>query len=106
MVTDFISENGEWNYDLLKATTIEDANIIRNLPINIKLNDRWIRHHDRHRSYSVKYGSKWYQRSQLYECSSSNNNMEKIGKSLWKLKIPLKIKHSIWSILKNIIPYR
>lgn len=101
--SNFLDSEGNWSLSKLKeAFQDEDIEIIRRLPTNRKMHDKWIWHFDK-KGDSVKSGYKNFVNSHLKN-SSSNRNGEEMWKKVWNLKVPRKIKFFIWRAIHNIIP--
>lgn len=77
---------------------------IRKCSINKSLEDKLIWHFDKTDNYTVKSGYKVFLNSKIDGIASSSNSMEKVWNSLWKLKIPSKIKLFCWKALNNTLP--
>lgn len=106
-VADSITPEGNWNTDLLaKATPPKDSEVIKKIPLNLRIEDKLIWHFDRLGMYSVKSGYKWFQKSRLCTSSTSKNISKILWTKTWKLNVPPQIRHFIWRALKNILPTR
>lgn len=70
------------------------------------MEDKFIWHYDKLGMYSIKPGYKWFQNLRLCISSASENMLEILWTKTWKLNVPLKIRHFIWRVLKNILPSR
>lgn len=81
-----------------------DIDIIKRIPINTNIRDKFIWYYDKMGKYSVKSGYKLFMNTKINEASSSTYPMGSVWKNLWKLFVPMKIKHFCWKALNNFIP--
>lgn len=99
-VVDFITPNFEWDIDQLR-------NRVNEIPISKSgIQDSWLWHFDKRGKYSVKSGYKFHMFLKGNATSSSHNQITQWWQTLWKLKIPSKIKIFIWRIYNGCIPTR
>lgn len=77
--------------------------IIRRIPIDLSMEDKYVWHYDRCGNYSVKSGYSIYMKNKI-RSGSSNNSMAEVWMKLRKLKVPAKVKHFCWRALNDFIP--
>lgn len=74
---DFIDSNGNWMKSKLEEFFCkDDVEIIRRMPTNLKLQDKWIWHFDKKGIYLVQSGYKVFVDSKLRVSSSNNSSGE------------------------------
>nr|KYP63926.1 Putative ribonuclease H protein At1g65750 family [Cajanus cajan] len=105
-VSDLMSndKNG-WNDVLINSLLDKDtSNRILNIPIlNPHCEDKRIWKWNPSGSYTVRSAYKGY----LQHCLSMGNlNVPGPWKNIWNLRIPHKIKHFIWRLMRDILPTR
>lgn len=104
-VAELMKEEGGWNSDLLNFLfNKDDILLIKKLPINKSVEDRWIWHFDKKGLYSVKSGYKAFMNAKIKECHSRDNMMGEVWKKLRNLRVPNKIKHFCWKALNDTLP--
>lgn len=89
-----------------------EASIILKIPLSLRtIEDRLIWHHDKRGVYEVKSGyhvtRNWINLTS--HASSSNGLGGKSGnvwKSIWRVRVPPKVRAFIWRLLKGIVPTR
>lgn len=72
-VSSFIYNFRGWDLDLLKSVVMaDDFEIIRKIPLNPSLSDRFIWHYDKYGKYTVESGCKLWGLGKLVEIENSN----------------------------------
>lgn len=82
----------------------EEVQLIRRIPINNRIQDRWLWHFEKSGLYTVRSGYKVFLESFIREASPSCNSVEQIWKKIWSLEVPRKIKFFCWRAFHEIIP--
>ena len=96
MVSELLSENGQWNEEVIKQSFIPVDNVaILRTPARIHHDDVWAWEPERHGFYSVRSAYKLLDMARIRdnegpEASTSENT---VWRKIWKLKVPPKIKH-------------
>ncbi|MDV3193975.1 MAG: hypothetical protein Q8835_02880, partial [Sweet potato little leaf phytoplasma] len=107
LVADFITESGAWNESLLiEAVGIDDIDIIRRIPIDLRKSDSFMWHCDKYGKYTVKSGYRLFMKNIIERASSSSNPMGKVWDIVWQLKVPSKVKFFCWKALRGFLPTR
>ena len=109
-VSSLICQNSKtWDIDFLQPfLTAEECTTIKEIPIgNPQRNDRLIWAANRNRCYSIKSGYYWMQLNSLaardHRLPAVRSVPEKLWKVLWRVKVPPKVRHFLWSTIHNAI---
>lgn len=95
-------EHIQWDTDLIRDIFDDrDANLILVIPVHNRSADSWYWCKERSGSYSVKSAYTILQDSRTSNHSSNNSGF---WRRLWNLKIPVKVKHFLWSASTKYLP--
>ncbi|KAL8131971.1 hypothetical protein AgCh_007755 [Apium graveolens] len=90
-----------WDVDVVKDVFIDrDAKLILSIPLRDADSDCWFWKWDKKGQYTVRSAY-----TAIQEVKQSYIQNDSISwKKLWNAKVPLKVKHFIWSAVRNILP--
>ncbi|KAF7826729.1 Reverse transcriptase zinc-binding domain [Senna tora] len=106
-VNRLISPNRQWiREDVAHIFPANVANLIYGITLGrISLDDSWFWRFNPTGHYLVKSGYKEYRRVVLSATSGSDKSMQHpdVWRRVWKSKLPGKLKHFVWRMLKEIL---
>lgn len=95
-----IPGQNEWDIDLIENIFTErDSRLILSIPLNHTDTDSWFWNKEKLGHYTVRSVYSVIQDAKNY--SLLNNS--KLGKHVWNLKVPLKVKHFMWRALSRCL---
>ncbi|XP_068323301.1 uncharacterized protein [Pyrus communis] len=105
-------ESGRWNLSFLQPfITGEAMQAIEETSLrDLSRNDRLICDLSKNGCYSVKSGYRWLQSRSMAVRDKRRPSVQEVPKALWKgiwkLEVPLKLRHFLWLIVHNCLPTR
>ncbi|KAI9185039.1 hypothetical protein LWI28_003582 [Acer negundo] len=105
-VSSLLSPTGGWNISLVRDFFLkEDADAILSLPTgSVQIVDDLLWHYKKSSCYSVRSGYKIGCEKLSLASSSGLGCLEEWWKTLWRLRIPAKVKIFIWKACNNWLP--
>ncbi|XP_074327492.1 uncharacterized protein LOC141665405 [Apium graveolens] len=90
-----------WDVDVIKDVFVDrDAKLILSIPLRDADSDCWFWKWDKKGQYTVRSAY-----TAIQEVKQSYIQNDSISwKKLWNAKVPLKVKHFIWRVVRNILP--
>jgi hypothetical protein len=115
MVSELMDQvSGSWDFEKINATFIPmDAQIIGNIPISlVKQSDVWAWHYEKRGNFSVRSAYQMIIETKLHRENwfdartggSDSTNQQKQWCSLWKTKVPSKVKVFAWGLARSSLP--
>ncbi|XP_062021093.1 uncharacterized protein LOC133737577 [Rosa rugosa] len=114
LVEDLIDqEEKEWAISFMNEIFYpEEVGIIASIPLSVREpNDKWMWHFSKNGVYSVRSGYHVFSCTEniSHRASSSGGSgseTEKYWKSLWKARLPPKVRTFVWRLHRGIVPTR
>jgi hypothetical protein len=108
-----IQTTRSWNIDILEAFFLPmDIEVIRSIPLGmVRHDDQWAWHFEKNGIFSVRscyrmlVKTKVEREAWLADRPSSSSNDQKSWTSLWKTKVPSKIRVFLWRLSHQSLPY-
>ncbi|XP_074378563.1 uncharacterized protein LOC141720107 [Apium graveolens] len=101
-VSSLMNSNNQWNINLILDTFNDrEANLILGIPIQHSTEDSWYWRREKLGNYSIKSA---YSLLQDYRGEAHASDNSGFWRSLWNLKIPVKVKHFLWSAASDCLP--
>jgi hypothetical protein len=108
-VSGLLSENGQWNEDLIMQNFIPvDAAVIMRTPTRILGEDVWAWEPEKHGVYSVKSAYRLLDKARIFNSDeqAASGSGNPCWQKIWKLKVPPKIRVFWWRVLHEFLPAR
>lgn len=106
LVSDFITPTMGWNINRLQEVVCqEDVQCIMTIPISaLQDSDKWIWHYCSNGLYYIKSGYKLALYLYENQDSANTNEHQKWWTTLWKTKVPQKVRMFIWKVYHGCLP--
>jgi hypothetical protein len=106
MVSDLLTESGNWNEELICGTFIPvDANAILRTPVRPQEEDWWAWELEKHGEYSVRSAYRKLAADQMQgDLLQTQGSGDLSWKRIWKFEVPPKVRMFWWRVLHEFLP--